>query len=62
VDLAFLDRVLQRAGDVFDRHVRVDMMLIEQVDVVSLQADERRFGDGANVRRAAVGVGNGAVF
>ena len=40
--LALLDQLLDRAGDVFDRHVRVDAMLIEQVDAVGPQALERR--------------------
>jgi hypothetical protein len=44
-DLAFLNQVLQRARNVFDRHVRVDTVLVEQVDIVGLAADERRFGE-----------------
>jgi hypothetical protein len=32
--LALLDQVLHRAGHVFDRHVRIDAVLIEQVDGV----------------------------
>ena len=32
LDLAFLNQVLHRSGHVFDRHVRVNPMLIEQVD------------------------------
>ena len=32
LDLAGLNQFLHRAGDVFDRHVRVDPVLIEQVD------------------------------
>ena len=29
LDLAFLNQLLHRAGDVFDRHVRIDAVLIE---------------------------------
>jgi hypothetical protein len=41
---------------------RSDTVLVEQVDVVGLQADERRFGDGADVLRTAVGTRDRAVF
>jgi hypothetical protein len=30
LDLAFLDQVLHRASDVFDRHVRINTVLVEQ--------------------------------
>ena len=33
-DLAGPDQLLDGAGDVLDRHVRVDAVLVEQVDVV----------------------------
>ena len=32
LDLACLDQVLHRAGDVLDRHVRVDAVLVEEID------------------------------
>ena len=32
LDLAFGDQLLDGAGDVLDRHVRVDPVLVEQVD------------------------------
>ena len=38
---AFLDQVFHRAGDVFDGHVRVDSMLIQQIDDVDSEALER---------------------
>ena len=38
LDLAFPDQVLHRARDVLDRHVRVDAVLVEQVDGVGLAA------------------------
>src|SRR5215213_2248771 len=44
-DLTLLDELLHRAGDVFNGHVRVDAMLVEEVDAVGLQAPERLFGD-----------------
>src|ERR1019366_402770 len=44
LDLAFLNQVLHRSSDVFDRHVRVDPMLIEQVDDINLESLERALG------------------
>ena len=38
LDLAFRDKVLHRAGDVLDRHVRVDAVLVEEVDPVGPEA------------------------
>ncbi len=52
--LALLDEVLHRTGDFFDGHVRVDAVLIEQVNDVGLEAFERRFSDFLNVRRPTV--------
>src|SRR6476659_5807117 len=43
-DLTFLNQILQRSGHIFDRHVRVHAMLIEEIDAVGLQSPERRFG------------------
>ena len=45
LDLALLDQVLHRAGHVLDRHVRVDAVLIEQVDRVDLQPLRASLGD-----------------
>src|SRR4051812_10936725 len=42
-DLAVRDQVLHRAGHVFDRHIGVNAMLIEQVDAVGPEALERCF-------------------
>jgi hypothetical protein len=47
LDLTFLNQVFDGAGDVLNRHVRVNPMLIEQIDVVGLKSLERRFGDSA---------------
>src|ERR1019366_7995423 len=41
LDLAFLKQVLHRSSYVFDRHVRVNPMLIEQVDDVNLEPLKR---------------------
>src|SRR6478672_1591735 len=41
LDLTLLDQILHRAGDVFDRHVRVNSMLIEQVDDIDSEPLER---------------------
>jgi hypothetical protein len=37
-NLPGLDELLDGAGDVIDRHVRVDPVLIQQVDPVSAEA------------------------
>ena len=42
-DLACLDQIFHRSGDVFDGHVGVDAMLIEQVDDIDLEPFERAF-------------------
>ena len=36
------DQLLHRAGDVLDRHVRIDAVLVEQVDAVGPQPLQRR--------------------
>ena len=43
--LALLDQLLHRARDVFDRHVRVDPVLVEEIDDVDPQPLERALGD-----------------
>ncbi len=42
--LALGDELLDRAGDVLDRHGGVDAVLVEQVDAVGLQALQGRVG------------------
>jgi hypothetical protein len=54
LDLAFLDQLLHRGGNVFDRHVRINAVLIEEIDAVGLQALERGLGDLPDVLRPAV--------
>src|ERR1700720_318682 len=55
LNLSFLNQVLHRAGHVFDRHVRIDAMLIEEIDVVGLQSLERGFGHVLDVVGPAIG-------
>jgi hypothetical protein len=55
LDLALDDQLLDGAGDVFDRHVEIDTMLVEQVDAICLQALERRLRHGLDMLGAAVG-------
>ena len=52
--LALLNQVLHRSRHVFDRHVRIDAVLIEQIDDIGLEALERGFGDLLDVLRPAV--------
>jgi hypothetical protein len=40
-DLALLDQLLHRAGDVFDRHIRINPVLIEQIDDIDPEPLER---------------------
>jgi hypothetical protein len=54
LDLPLLDQILHRACDVLDRHVRVDPVLIEEVDRVYPEASERTLDGLAKVLRTAV--------
>src|SRR5271165_6841361 len=54
LDLAFSNEALHRAGDVLDRDIRIDAMLIEEIDPIGLEALERGFGDSLDVLRPAV--------
>ena len=60
LDLASLNQILHRSRHVFDRHVRVDAVLIEQVDGVDLEPLERALGDLLDVLRPAVQAGPAA--
>jgi hypothetical protein len=53
-DLALGDQLAHCPGDVLDRDVGVDAVLVEQVDPVGLQALERRVGHVPDVFRPAV--------
>ena len=52
-DLAGFDQLLDRAGDVFDRDVRVDAVLVQQVDVVGAESFQRGVDGLADVPGAA---------
>jgi len=52
--LALPDEVPDRPGDVLDRHIRIDAMLIQQVDDVGLEPLERGFHDLLDVLGPAV--------
>jgi hypothetical protein len=41
LNLAFLNQVLHRPRHVFDRHLRVNSVLIEQIDGIDLESLER---------------------
>src|SRR5262245_65840663 len=43
--LTFLNQVLHRSRHVFDREVRVNTVLIEQIDDIDLESLERGLGD-----------------
>jgi hypothetical protein len=45
LDLAFLDELFDGAGDVFNVHIRIDTVLIEQIDHIGLQSLERPVGN-----------------
>ena len=53
-DLAFANQVFDRTGDVFDWHVGVDAVLVEEVDPIGLEPLQRRLRHLTNVRRPAV--------
>src|SRR3954471_9835630 len=54
LDLALLDQLLDRAGHVLHRHIRVDAMLVEQVDAVGPQPLQGGVGYFADTLRPAV--------
>ena len=54
LNLTFLNQVLHRSRDVFDRHVGVDAVLIKQIDNVGLEALERSLSDLLDVVGPAV--------
>src|SRR3954471_17768122 len=61
-NLAGLDELLDRAGDVLDGDVRVHPVLVEQVDGVCSQATQRALHRGADVLRPAADPGLVAVL
>ena len=52
--LALLNQILHRSGDVFDRYIRVDPMLVEQVDDIHLEPLEGPLDGLLDVLRLAV--------
>ena len=52
--LTFLNQLLHRSGDFFDWNVRIDTVLIEQVDDIGLETLQRSLGDLLDVLRAAI--------
>src|SRR6185436_851638 len=53
-DLAFRDQLLDRPCYIFDWYVRIDSVLIEQIDNISLESLERSVGNVFDVRWVAV--------
>src|SRR4249919_196478 len=51
--LAFLNQVFHRSRDVFNRHLRVHPVLIEEVDRLDPETPERGLGDLPDVRGPA---------
>ena len=62
LDLALLNQVLHRSGDIFDRHVGIDAVLIEEVNDVGLEPLQRGFGNFLDVFRPAVHFPDSARF
>ena len=54
LNLAFLDQVFHRPRYIFNRHVRIDAVLIEQVDDIDLEPLERGLRNLLDVLRPAV--------
>jgi hypothetical protein len=53
-DLAGIDQILNGTGDIFDRDVRIDPMLVEQIDAIGSESFQRCFGDFLDVFGTAV--------
>ena len=53
-NLALRHQVLDRAGDVLDRDLRVDAVLVEEIDAIGAKALEHALDDQLDVLRAAV--------
>ena len=53
-NFALRDQLLDRTGDVLDRDVRIDAMLVQQIDAVGTEALERGIDDRLDVLRSAV--------
>src|SRR5260221_13943184 len=53
-DLALANQILDRSGYILDRHVRVDTVLVEQIDAFDVEPLQGAFRDFADVLRATV--------
>jgi hypothetical protein len=53
-DLALPDQLLNGAGDILDRHVRIDAVLVEEIDVIGLETLQRGLGHLPDALRATV--------
>src|SRR5579884_4089744 len=53
-DLAFGDQRFHGSSDILDRHIRVDAVLVEEVDGLHPQTTERCFGHNLYMLGAAV--------
>src|SRR5258708_5551826 len=54
LDLALPNPGLHRPPDIFDGHVRVDAMWVDQIAALRPKSLQRRVGDGGNLGRRAV--------
>src|SRR5215203_2735766 len=61
-DLPFAHQVGHRADDIFDRHLWVNAMLIEQIDAICRESAQRPFDRIANALRPAVDARHRAVL
>src|SRR5262249_35380758 len=52
--LTLLDQLLHGSGDVFDRHVRINAMLVEEIDGIDFEPLEGCFRDLLDVLRPAI--------
>ena len=60
-DLALRDQLRQRTDGLFDRRLRVDAVLVVEVDVVGVESPQRSFYGDPDVRGRAVEVSRAAV-
>ncbi len=54
LNLALLNQILHRSRYVFDGHVQINAVLIEQIDDVDLESLERCLSDLLDVLRATI--------
>src|SRR5437016_3045265 len=55
LDLTFLNQILYRCRHLFDWHLRINAMLIEEIDGIGVESLERGFGDLLDVLWPAIG-------